>query len=122
VASKKFWLYLAVAYSICILILSFINVDSFPEIGSDYDDKIFHTLAYTMLTLLWFIAGLQWRKLDIFRISLLVFGYGMIIEVFQGVFAAHREFEINDQVANLIGITLALPLFWLWKRLSVKKI
>jgi VanZ family protein len=122
VASKKLWLYLAIACTIFILTLSFINVDSFPEIGSNYDDKIFHALAYSLLSVLWLITSEKWKKLSIIKVGALVFIYGMIIEVFQGVFAAHREFDIHDQFANAIGIAISAPLFLLWKWLSVKKL
>lgn len=119
---KKLWLTLAIAHSIFILILSFINVDSFPEIGSDHDDKIFHTLAYALLAGLWIMANGKFLLGSIVKVSIIVFLYGMIIEVCQGMFATHREFDIIDQFANSIGIALAVLAILVWQRVSVKKI
>ena len=120
--SRRSWLYTAIAYSLLILVLSFMSTDGLPNIDSDWYDKIFHAFAYTVLMLLWLITANEYGKPRVFLVGVIIFAYGMIIELFQGVLASHRKFDIIDQVANTVGIAIAALLFLLSKRRSVKKI
>ena len=114
---------MAIGHTLVIAILSFISIESFPEIGTESDDKIFHCLAYTVLTVLWYLAFRNTsNKSIIVMIAILCLTYGMIIEVLQGTLATHREFEWADQLANLFGICVALIIIVAGERLIVKKI
>ena len=120
--NEKLLLLGALGHTLLIAILSFISIDSFPTIGTDSDDKIYHCLAYTVLMLLWYLALRNVpEKSYIFKIAVSCFSYGMIIEVLQGVLATHRKFELADQLANLIGLCIAILIITAGERLIVKK-
>jgi VanZ family protein len=68
-------------------------------------DKVEHATAFFGLAL-WF-SGLyprrSWWKLALGLVSL-----GALIEVAQGVFTTTRAMELNDAVADTVGVLLAL--------------
>lgn len=79
-------------------------------------DKVFHVLAYVMLTFLW--TTCLWLYHPIFKLNklfLIIFStllvYGIIIEVLQSKFTTTRLFEINDLIANMSGILLGAIFF-----------
>ncbi|REE83300.1 VanZ like protein [Lutibacter oceani] len=76
-------------------------------------DKTIHTIAYFLLTLSWLLT--YKNKASKLKISILIivliFFYGIIIEVLQGIVTNYRQPEINDLIANLVGILLAFTIF-----------
>ena len=76
-------------------------------------DKKIHIFAYFLLTLSWFFAfKKESEKLKISIIILVViFTYGIIIEVLQGTVTENRQPEAYDLLANLTGIILAITIF-----------
>jgi len=105
---RKFALPIAVIYSITLSILSLISVKGLPSFGTDYDDKLFHILAYFVLTMVWYLAlGLNQNKRKIVYIALGCIAFGIIIETIQGKLTLHRVWDLLDIVANLIGVIIA---------------
>ena len=83
-AHKKIGFLIAITYTICLLVLSFINTDKLPEIKTDNGDKILHLLAYFLLPVFWFYA-LQTRVLfkkikTLLLVSIASILFGIIIE------------------------------------------
>ena len=84
---------------------------SFPFI-----DKVMHLSAYVALTLVWsfvlflFKPDFKFNKILTIILSVLMI-YGIIIEILQSKLTNTRVFELNDLVANLIGIILGLIIF-----------
>lgn len=76
-------------------------------------DKAIHILAYFLLTLSWlFSYKKESKKLKVSIIILvIVFIYGIIIEVLQGTVTKNRQPEAYDLLANLTGIILAITVF-----------
>ncbi len=120
---KIHWPFLAISYTIALTIISLINVNDFPKLGVDYEDKIFHVLAYGLLNLLWFYAL---RNLKIVRPVLMAMVlsliYGIILEVLQGQLTITRNLDIIDILANSIGVTIVSLFIVIRNKTIVKKL
>ncbi len=68
-------------------------------------DKVEHALAYFALTL-WF-CGLYPRS-SWWKLAALFFLLGVFIEIAQGLFTTTRAMEVNDAVADTVGILAGL--------------
>lgn len=119
-AVEKLALPAAVVYTLALIVLSLITIDELPDIGTDYDDKIFHVIAYFILPILWYFGLKRPEQISkILKIGLLCAIFGIIIEALQGTVNSNRAGDMIDAVANFIGILLAsILLIKLRKRLS----
>ena len=101
--SKKVGLIFAISYSLILAVFSLITIKKLPELGSNFDDKIFHTLAYALLVLLWYFALINIKRANpIFIAALFSIIYGIIIEVLQGQLTIVRHLDKLDILANCI--------------------
>lgn len=123
---KEKSLQIAIAYTISLLIVSLITIDfgGLDSIVPSYGDKIFHFLAYALLTLLWFIA-IKWRfnysKIKtLFVVAFSCIAFGTIIEVLQKLLTISRFYDEADILSNIIGVTLMSILIMLVKKSDVK--
>jgi len=99
-ASGLFWL--------CMVVISWLVIAPQEELPSvKLWDKAAHTLAFAALTLLCAIAYRQ--RVGLVRISLLLFTFGLTIEMVQYLLP-YRQFSLLDMLANGLGILVALPL------------
>lgn len=113
---KNLYLFFA---SFCIVVLTIISLkeaDSLPNELIPYLDKIFHLLAYIVLTILWGIYLVkQYPKTNLNKLLTIVVAflvvYGIIIEVLQSKLTVSRMFELGDLAANLLGIVLGILMF-----------
>ncbi len=110
----KLYYFTAVFLTIAIAIGSLISINDVIETPVlQFFDKFVHTSAYFFLTLSWLLAykrNLQKQKKDIL-VVILVFVYGIIIEVLQGVLTNYRQADLLDMLANLGGIVIAALFF-----------
>lgn len=121
--NKRVLLILAICYTIVIAVLSLVNIKSLPKLGSSFDDKIFHALAYAMLFLLWYFTLNRLRIANlIFITALFSIIYGIILEVLQGQLTIVRSLDILDVLANCIGVTIALLFIIIRNRRIVKNL
>ena len=122
---KKQVVIITALYTIALAIASFIRLKGLPEIGPAYSDKIFHFLAYGLLTGLWFFVlflKFKWSKtksLIISALSSIVFG--TIIEALQSEITNTRVSESNDIIANTLGTFLTVLLVVFFVKTEVKK-
>ena len=121
--SKKALLLIAICYTLVLLVFSLITINSLPKLGSNYDDKIFHVLAYIFLVLLWHFT-LHSLKIPkaIFIAVLFSISYGIIIEVIQGQLTTVRNFDLLDVLANCIGVAIASLFIMIRNRIIVKNL
>jgi len=105
---KRILLTITICYTLVLTFFSLASFSSIPEIGTGYDDKILHCLAYGLLFLLWYFTlnSLKIAK-PIFIAIIVSLVYGIIIEVLQGEFTTDRQLDVFDALANLIGIVFA---------------
>jgi len=106
----KLYYFTAIFLTIAIAIGSLISINDVVEIPVlPFFDKLVHISAYFLLTISWLLAyksNLQKQKKGILVI-ILVFVYGTIIEVLQGVLTSYRQADLIDILANLGGIVIA---------------
>lgn len=114
---KQLALILAVCYTLSLTLLSLITLNGIPKLGSSFDDKIYHLIAYLLLTILWFNAlRLTSTKFKILYAGIISIGYGIIIEVFQALFTTSRKEDVDDVIANGIGVFLAVVIIILFRK------
>lgn len=111
---RNYYFFIAIALTMAVLIGSLISIETVIELPPvRFFDKFFHVAAYFLLTLSWLLANkknLKQLKSSAF-ISLLIFIFGIVIEVLQGVLTNYRQADLFDMVANLGGIVIAFLFF-----------
>lgn len=87
------------------------TVHNIPSFGTDYDDKLYHILAYFLLILIWFVAleGTISKK-QIYHLAIYCTAFGIIIEALQGKLTVDRVGDLLDIIANIIGVVLGAVL------------
>jgi VanZ family protein len=122
VHNKIVLLFVAVGYSITLAVLSLVSNDTLPNLGTNYDDKVYHLLAYALLTFLWFKVFTNFKTgkpiLLAFIFSII---FGIIIEVLQGEFTIVRDPSIMDVLANSIGVAIVSFILLMRNSTIVKK-
>jgi len=114
--NKNLLLALAVVYSCGITTMFFVSPSGLPRISFSAMDKVVHGSVFFLLVCIWQLYALQqnggklaWR--NSFKILLWSLFYGMVIEVFQGVFTETRSADVFDVVANLAGSLVGVVFF-----------
>ena len=104
---RKLLLFVALVYTVALIITTFINLKGVPSLGSSFDDKIYHFIAYFGLAVLW-VTYLQpyekKQRLNIVLVCLLLFG--IVLELIQHKLNPNRTFDVYDLTANCLGILL----------------
>ncbi len=123
---KEKSLQIAILYTVALLIVSLITIDfgGLDSIVPSYGDKIFHFVAYALLTLLWFFA-VKWRfnyskmkTLGVVALSCIAFG--TIVEVLQKLLTISRFYDEADILSNIAGVVLMSVIIMLVKKTDVK--
>ena len=115
-------LVIVVVYALLLAILSLVPINGdVPHFGFSFDDKIYHLIAYFILTILLYVYA---SKLRGNSKILLVFGiaviYGIIIEVLQEMLSSERASEIFDVIANVSGSLIAVFVILSKRKLKLK--
>ena len=71
------------------------------------NDKLIHIVAFLYLGIISILSKFEIDKIYLF---ILLISYGLLIEIAQ-TFLPYRYFEINDLLADLIGVTIAFGFF-----------
>ncbi|MFL2638599.1 MAG: VanZ family protein [Flavobacteriaceae bacterium] len=95
---------IAIIYSLFIIVISLIPIPRLPLPEFNLSDKLWHGLAYMIMTFLWLSVNLITSKKIEFKYIFFVISVALITEILQGVLPIGRYFEIADMVANFIGI------------------
>ncbi|MEZ4858885.1 MAG: VanZ family protein [Flavobacteriaceae bacterium] len=111
----KFIAGLAITYSFIVTLLMVLPVSAGTPIQIPFFDKFLHIMVYLLWTFIW----LSYVKLSNSKaqkryvvIPILLFIYGIIIEVIQGKFIANRSHDFWDVMANGMGILIGLLVFY----------
>ena len=103
--------------AIAIAILSLLPGSDLP--AQKLNDKVNHFIAYGVLT---FLAVLGRHSISILKIAVLAIGYGLLLEVLQGVMPFGRTASGLDAIANtggvLIGTACGVLVGRYWLRLT----
>lgn len=101
-------LFLAIAVTIIIALLSLMKIGKIP-IDFTYTDKVGHCIAYAVLSFFWMLAIGKVQRAILIIIVLCIL-YGIILEVFQGM-TNYRTFDFVDMGANTIGVLIGFLFF-----------
>jgi len=122
---KKLLFLISILYTLALLIVCLIKLNKLPKIGVTFGDKVFHVLAYALLSFLWYNTFIYTIKLKEQRALLqaTVFSviFGIIIEVLQEALTTFRTFDLNDVLANTIGVFFTVLLVLTKKNIDAKK-
>ena len=76
-----------------------------PDLGSSMDDKIFHVIAYLILSVLWITYIKPFSNKRLITVAILgSIGLGVLMEVMQYLFNPNRSFDVFDMLANTLGV------------------
>ncbi len=103
--AKKLLLLAAIAYTILLVIVSLINLSGVPSLGSSFDDKIYHFLAYFLLAALWITFFKTYQEnYKLFHVFIGIMLFGIGLELVQHQFNANRTYDTLDLLANCLGV------------------
>jgi VanZ family protein len=121
VSKKRFpYTWLTLAYAVLILIISSIPDLTPPELGFEFQDKLYHFIEYGIFSVLLFFSLLNSSR-DFFKKNVLVISifigasYAIIDEIHQR-FIPGRSADILDFVADFLGVALIQIVFWIYYR------
>ncbi len=101
------WLTIGYALLAVIIYLSVVSAPPMPDIGFDWQDKLYHLLAYFSL-MFWFVQ-LYHHRGQLLGFAVLFIATGIALEGVQSL-NPQRYAEVADMVANSSGVLLA---WWL---------
>ncbi|WP_197077343.1 VanZ family protein [Lacinutrix sp. Hel_I_90] len=121
---KKSSLVISIFYTVLLTALSLFKINLEAEHLPLNSDKVYHAIAYSLFTLLWFAAfhfklKMQFNKALLIT-GLFSFSYGILIEVLQGWLTISRQGDVKDVIANTIGMVFAVLLIWGIKKRVLK--
>jgi len=116
--ASKLVLLAAVVFTVVITLVNFINLRSIPEIGSGYDDKIYHVGVYMVFSFLWALWTLMKFKDRRFLklVMLACLAYGVLLELCQHLINPNRTFDIFDLFANCGGVLFGTVIVVVWAK------
>ena len=116
---KHLALALVVLYFVTLTAFSLINLGGTPSLGSSFDDKIYHFVAYTLFALLLYnYLNAVSIKSSIFFTILFTTGYGILMEILQNLVTEYRVSDLYDVVANFFGIIFGAIMISIYKKLK----
>ena len=112
---------MAISYTALVLFVSLIKIKEPEGIGISHFDKIIHIGIYFICTLVWFMVFAVKSCKPVFykkivKASLVAFVIGVVIEILQELNPNARSGDINDVLANAVGILLAIAVIVKFKK------
>ena len=113
---KNLYLFLGILFIGILTFLSLKETISFTSNFFSFTDKILHFGAYVLLTFLWgrylmLLKPTYSLKKVLSIVSIFLILYGIIVEVLQTELTKNRVGEIEDVVANVVGIIFGAIVF-----------
>lgn len=115
---QLFWRLALTAITLVILYLSLIPVP--PSEGLGWD-KLNHVTAMAVVTVIAFrtLRPVSLRAVLLAGVYALLLG--ALIELLQGTLTTTRSAEWGDLLADAVGVALAMPGLYLWKRKTIER-
>jgi len=111
--SSKWFLWLAVFWTLLTFVLSVTSAGSIQRLNV-FDiwniDKLAHFAMYFLFCLLWCL-GLRHKKYNKIFAVIFSVSFGALMEIFQFYSFNGRTFEINDIIANSLGVIAGVLFF-----------
>lgn len=101
---RKLLLFVAIIYTLALVIASLITLNGVPSLGSSFDDKIYHVVAYMILAVLWlfYFKAFKGKYMPLY-VFLATFLLGYILELLQYLVNPNRTYDTLDLIANTAG-------------------
>lgn len=97
----------AIIYTIVLIIVSLVNLDGVPSLGSSFDDKIYHLIAYLGLAFLWITYYKpNTKNYTLVTVFFCLISFGLILEILQNQINPNRTYDTYDILANCFGVIL----------------
>lgn len=116
---RKLYFVAAVLWTIFITTACLASMENFKDISfatEEGADKYVHASFYILLTALWLLyayrAFAASRAKVRFWVFVLTVFFGLMIEIFQGLFTEDRSPDLFDVCANSTGSAIAILIFW----------
>jgi len=120
---KNLYLCLAIGWTLLIAILCLVSFNNLPTIGIGGADKYVHFIFHFVFTLLWFMyVKTRYPNPSLSKIGLTSLGYGISLEIAQGLFTTTRSADIFDVMANATGAGIAIVVILLARKLLNNRI
>jgi VanZ family protein len=107
---KTYALITTLIYSAALTLVCLVPLNGVIKVNITLGDKIFHAVTYMILSFLWYLTfyyNLNSSKTKALMYAMLVsITFGIIIEILQGTITAYRSADINDVIANTIGVLI----------------
>ncbi|WP_299526942.1 VanZ family protein [Winogradskyella sp.] len=82
-----------------------INLKGVPSLGSSFDDKIYHFLAYFILAVLWItFFKIHKNTFKLFFVFITIILFGVVLELTQHQLNPNRTYDTWDLIANCLGV------------------
>ena len=95
----------AIIYTIVLVVVSLINLSGVPSLGSSFDDKIYHLIAYLGFSFLWITYVKRVRKNNNISFAFIaVILFGVVLELIQHQLNPNRTYDTIDLIANCTGV------------------
>jgi VanZ family protein len=107
---KTYALITTLIYSAALTLVCLVPLNGVIKVNITLGDKIFHAVTYMILSFLWYLTfyyNFNKSKSKALIYAMLVsITFGIIIEILQGTVTAYRSADINDVIANTIGVLI----------------
>ncbi|WMI66961.1 VanZ family protein [Aestuariibaculum sp. YM273] len=123
---KKQLFLISVLYTLTLTFVCLMKLKELPDVGISNADKVFHSITYLILALLWYGSFIV--KFKIPNVKALIYSalfstiFGIIIEVLQGMVTVTRKPDLEDVIANSTGVLLAVLVALVYNRTQIKKL
>lgn len=118
---NKIYIWLAVLWTLIIVVLCLESADDLPKVKIYGFDKIAHVIIHLVFTFLWFMSLMSLKlkfKKAIFFAFLFSVAFGISIEILQQLLTTTRKADILDVLANITGGFLTVWLVFNLKKLN----
>ncbi|MHA7942159.1 VanZ family protein [Formosa sp. 3Alg 14/1] len=116
----------AFLYTAVLATVSLMNLGTITDGTPKNTDKVFHFLAYCLLSLLWYAVfkyGYKWTQAKVLILTgVVAISFGVLIEYLQGALTETRQFDVLDIFANSVGVIVTLLILTIKNKIQYKKI
>ncbi|MEZ4777810.1 MAG: VanZ family protein [Flavobacteriaceae bacterium] len=114
----------AILYSLFVTLIMLLPLSGNTKVAIPFFDKMVHGIVYFFFVIVWFLYLIKSNKeikWAYWVVPILLFIYGIIIEVLQGNFVTNRTQDNWDIVANTAGILVGIIVFYKLKDTFILK-
>ena len=121
--NNRVFLFLAIVYTIALAAICLVSNDGLPYFGTNYEDKIYHLIAYGIFCFLWYkvLDDLKIKRPILIALIVSII-YGTIIEALQGQLTTTRDASITDIAANIVGAVIISLILTIRNKTIVKNL